>query len=112
MKPVWQILKQHPVAVIAYVPYAFLFFGVLSIESRINHGEDSLAVFEGIMYTLIFISLYAVIYGLIVFINALLKKESNFYWWLLLAIVIPFIIATVLGDFGNITLILQILTDP
>ncbi len=111
MKRVWQIFKQHPVAFIVYLPYAFLFFGVLSIELRIKNGEDNLAVFEGIMSGLILISAYAVIYALIVFIYALCEKESRFYWWLLLGIIIPFTIVTVLGNFDNITLIRQILAE-
>ncbi len=111
MRAIWQIFKRHPLAFISYLPYAFLFFGVLSIELRIKNGEDSLAVFEGITYGLIFISIYAVIYAVIVFIYGLCEKESIFYWWLLLAIIIPFTIATVIGNFDNITLISQIFAE-
>ena len=47
---------------------------------------------EGVGFGRVFFLLFTILYGIVVFINALVKKPSKFYWWLLLAISIPLIV--------------------
>ena len=97
MKSVYQFFKQFPLSIIVYLCYTLLVLMILRIEWRIkntvysNHGER-LVVGEGLMYGLLFLFLFAIIYGITILINALIKKQSKFYWWLLLAIIAPLIV--------------------
>ncbi len=98
MKRVWQIFKQHPIAIIAYILYAFFCYNVarniLWFHHNMKINPEGSGISNGgevVGYGMFFIFLLAIIYGVIIFINALVKTHTQFYWWFLLAILIPII---------------------
>jgi len=104
MKKSIQILKGHPWAIISYILYACFCFMVITTQLRfeaavghIQHG-DQIAWGEGVMFGELYAFVIAIIFIIIMIINALFRKTGkSFYWWLCLFIVIPLIIIVKIG---------------
>jgi hypothetical protein len=88
MKRAWQIFKQHYIAIIAYLPYSFFCYNVAKNILWLNHNMKMNLERAGIPnggkvfgFGMFFISLYAIVYGIIILINAiysLYTKPSSF----------------------------------
>ena len=99
MKNAIQIIKSHPGSVICYALYATFCYMTISsslkFKAAVNHIEhgDKIAWGEGVMYGYILTFIIAIIFFLIIALNASLRKTGqSFYWWLCLFIVIPLFI--------------------
>ena len=95
MKIDWQEFKKHPVAIIFYLIYFLIFISSVNTElnfKRIlieNHGKWPYGVREWDGGLLI---LFAIIFSIVIIVNAAVSKRPRFYLWLLLFIIIlPFI---------------------
>jgi hypothetical protein len=96
MKTVWQIFKQHPIAIIIYLLYACFAQLVITGKWRytkalahISSGER-LAWGEGVMYGIIFLLFIATIFATVTLIFSFYNKaQKKFYMWLLLVIIMP-----------------------
>ena len=102
MKRVWQILIDHPIAIIAYILYRFCCYEIIRTllwfhnDFKETPGANNIGAGELIGFERIFFGGLVFIYAGIILLNALFRKQPAFYWWLLLAIIIPpIIIATI-----------------
>jgi len=100
MKKLVQILKTHYWALIAYVLYAWICSGIISSELKYKaafnntKGGDRIGWGESVEYGIIFLTIIAIIFTIIIALNALVRETGkSFYWWLCLFIIIPVVIA-------------------
>ncbi|TSJ44100.1 hypothetical protein FO440_07975 [Mucilaginibacter corticis] len=96
MKIFWQIVKRHPISIAIYLLYISFAYLVIIAKWRFTralpqiHGGEKLAWGEGVMYGILFLSFTAILFASIILIFSCFDKgPKKFYWWLLLAIIMP-----------------------
>jgi hypothetical protein len=94
MTPFFNLLLKHPVSVMFYLLYTALCAKVLTSNIKFHHwlaanpGHHSVSYGEGIVYSILFLLMVGGIFGLVLIINAIIRKQSAFYLWLLLLLFI------------------------
>jgi hypothetical protein len=61
-----------------------------------NPGKISVSYGEGIMYGIFFLVMTGAVFGFVLLINAIVRKQSAFYLWLVLVIIIQTVTVIIL----------------
>ncbi|MGZ3945572.1 MAG: hypothetical protein ACXVJB_11560 [Mucilaginibacter sp.] len=99
MAPFFKTLLEHPVSVVFYLLYTALCGLIMTSNIRYHHwlvanpGKHGVSYGEGIMFGILFLLMVGGIFGLILIINAIVRKQPAFYVWLLLLVFIQTVVA-------------------
>jgi hypothetical protein len=98
MKPVLQVIKQHPWTSIFYFLYGLVFFAQLSqqhryrVESKLMGEGNRIAFGEGVTYGALITVFIGVVFILILLLNAAFRKGQHKFYLLLC---LPILAATI-----------------
>ena len=99
MKSFFKTLLKHPVSVSCSLLYTALCALVFMSNIRYNRWLAAnpkghyLSYGEGIMYGIFFLIMTGAVFGFVLIINAIVRKQPVFYLWLLLIIVVQAVAA-------------------
>ena len=89
MKLFFETLLKHPISVACYGLYSWLCYQIYSGKIEHDHwlkanrnNPHALGYGEGIGYSMIFLVVVGAMFGLVLLVNALVRKQVVFYMWL------------------------------
>jgi|GEM_PF-2025980 len=99
VKPFFKTLFKHPISVVFHLVYTALCVLIMTSNIRYhrwliaNPGKHGVSYGEGIMFGILLLLMVGGIFGLILIINAVVRKQPAFYMWLLLLVFIQTVAA-------------------
>ncbi|HVV54002.1 MAG TPA: hypothetical protein VHC47_01685 [Mucilaginibacter sp.] len=90
-------LRKYPVSIISYILYSLLCLNEyqmgMQMEEMVKNEPDKnhLLFGEGMMYGMIFLWASGIIFILVIFANAIARKENKFYLWLGAVVIVQLI---------------------